>query len=104
MKNNIKKYEEEPQEDTEVLEQEGAEAEEILSLENHIVIYDDPVTTFDYMIETLMEICGHEEMQAMQCTSIIDSKGKCSVKRGSYKKLQPLCEQILLRKISAVIE
>lgn len=51
-----------------------------------------------------MEVCHHTEEQAIQCAYIIHYKGRCSVKQGSYKKLQPMCEEILFRKISAVIE
>jgi len=80
--------------------------EEILRAEkqlNEIVIYNDDFNTFNYVIDTLIKVCGHEPLQAEQCTLMIHYNGKCSVKRGEYKKLQPLCENILERGLTAEI-
>ena len=93
-----------PDTDTDVLEEEEIDAEEIVNLENHLVLYNDDVTTFQEVEEALQEICHHTELQSKQCALIIHNKGKCSVKQGSYKKLKPMLEAMLDRKISAIIE
>lgn len=49
------------------------------SLGYHLIVWNDHVNTFDWVIATLMEVCGHEPEQAEQCTLIIHYKGKCSV-------------------------
>jgi len=90
--------------DTDVLEEEEVDAEALLSLENHIVIYNDDVNTFQFIEKTLQDVCGHTVEQSMQCSYLIHHKGRCSVKQGSYKKLKPLLEEILFRKITATIE
>ncbi len=80
--------------------------EEILRAEkkqNELVIYNDDFNTFDYVIDTLIKVCGHEPLQAEQCTLMIHYNGKCSVKTGDYKKLLPLCENILERGLTAEI-
>lgn len=80
--------------------------EEILRAEkkqNELVIYNDDFNTFDYVIDTLIKVCGHEPLQAEQCTLMIHYNGKCSVKTGDYKKLRPLCENILERGLTAEI-
>lgn len=80
--------------------------EEILRSEkklNELVIYNDDFNTFDYVIDTLVRICGHDALQAEQCTLMIHYNGKCSVKRGEFKKLRPLCENILERGLTAEI-
>lgn len=80
--------------------------EEILRSEkqqNQIIIYNDDFNTFQFVIDTLIEVCGHEPLQAEQCTLMIHYNGKCSVKRGAYNKLKPLCENILERGITAEI-
>ena len=69
-----------------------------------LLIYNDDVNTFHWVIETLIEVCGHEPLQAEQCTYIIHHNGKCSVKQGTFDDLKPLCIQLLDRKLSAVIE
>ncbi len=80
--------------------------EEILRAEkqlNQIVIYNDDFNTFQFVIDTLIRVCEHEPLQAEQCTLMIHYNGKCSVKKGEYKKLKPLCENILERGLTAEI-
>ncbi|OQA07078.1 MAG: ATP-dependent Clp protease adaptor protein ClpS [Bacteroidetes bacterium ADurb.Bin397] len=72
--------------------------------DNHLVIYNDDVNTFDFVIESLINVCKHERVQAEQCTYIIHYSGKCSVKDGDFKRLQPMCEALLDRGLSASIE
>ena len=40
-----------------------------------LVVWNDEVNTFDWVIQALIEICNHSEEQAEQCAIIIDSKG-----------------------------
>lgn len=90
--------------ETETLVDNEVDAEEILSLENHLVLYNDDVNTFQFIEETLQEVCGHTVEQSQQCALLIHAKGRCSVKQGSYKKLKPMLEEMLFRKIIATIE
>lgn len=69
-----------------------------------LIIYNDDVNTFDFVIESLVKICDHSSIQAEQCTWIIHHNGKCSVKRGVFEKLKPMAEAFLDRGISAKIE
>jgi ATP-dependent Clp protease adaptor protein ClpS len=78
--------------------------EEELKDENHLVVFNDEVNTFDFVIESLIKICQHDPIQAEQCTFIIHFNGKCSVKDGSYNKLRPMCEALLDRGLSATID
>ena len=69
-----------------------------------LIIWNDDVNTFEWVIQALIEVCGHTPEQAEQCAIIIDSKGKYAVKEGSYEKLKPLCDAITDRGINATIE
>ena len=69
-----------------------------------LIIYNDDVNTFEFVIEALVKICEHSSIQAEQCTWIIHHKGKCSVKRGGIDKLKPMAVAFLDRGISAKIE
>lgn len=71
---------------------------------NDLIIYNDDVNTFEFVIESLIKICGHSSIQAEQCTWIIHHNGKCAVKRGVFEKLKPMAEAFLDRGISAKIE
>ncbi|MDO7876293.1 ATP-dependent Clp protease adaptor ClpS [Hymenobacter sp. ASUV-10] len=68
-----------------------------------LVVYNDDVNTFDHVITTLIDVCGHEPLQAEQCTLLIHHKGKCAVKNGTYEELEPMCSAIHDRGISADI-
>ena len=68
-----------------------------------LVVFNDDVNSFDHVIRTLIEVVGHEPLQAEQCTLLIHHKGKCAVKNGSYEELEPLCTAIHDRGISADI-
>ncbi len=72
--------------------------------ENNIILYNDEVNTFDFVIESLIEVCSHDLLQAEQCTLIVHYNGKCAVKQGAADKLRPLCEALLDRGLSATIE
>lgn len=70
----------------------------------HLIIWNDDVNTFDWVIQALMEICNHTYEQAEQCSLLIHFKGKYAVKEGSYEELEPMCTAITDRGISATIE
>lgn len=69
-----------------------------------LVVHNDDVNTFEWVIESLMEICGHSEEQAEQCAWIIHTKGKYAVQTGSRENLKPMREQLVDRGINATIE
>jgi ATP-dependent Clp protease adaptor protein ClpS len=69
-----------------------------------LVVWNDEVNTFDWVIETLIEICGHTPEQAEQCAMFIHTKGKYAVKNGSYEILKPMCDSITERGIGATVE
>ena len=70
----------------------------------NLVVWNDDVNTFEWVIETLMEVCGHSEVQAEQCAYIIHFHGKYAVKNGSYDDLKPQCDAITERGINATVE
>jgi ATP-dependent Clp protease adaptor protein ClpS len=69
-----------------------------------LVVWNDEVNTFEWVIETLIDICGHTLEQAEQCAMLIHTKGKYAVKLGTYEVLKPLCDAITDRGIGATIE
>ncbi|NPV13220.1 MAG: ATP-dependent Clp protease adaptor ClpS [Ignavibacteria bacterium] len=75
-----------------------------ISDKKQIVVYNDDVNTFDWVIQSLIEVCKHQPEQATQCAYIVHFNGKCDVKNGSFEELKPLCLELLNRKISAKIE
>lgn len=55
-----------------------------------LILQNDNVNTFDFVIETLVEVCNHSYEQAEQCALITHFNGKCEIKNGSYDYLSKL--------------
>lgn len=70
----------------------------------NLIVWNDEVNTFEWVIETLVDICGHSNEQAEQCAILIDAKGKYAVKEGTYDILKPQCDAITERGIGATVE
>ena len=68
-----------------------------------LIVWNDDVNTFDWVIKALIDICGHSPEQAEQCALFIHFKGKCAVRSGSYEELNPLREAICEAGIDAKI-
>jgi len=79
-------------------------SDEVVGKERNLVLFNDDVNTFDFVIETLMEICEHTLEQAETCAWITHFKGKCAVKSGSYDKLIPYKQALLEKHLTASIQ
>lgn len=82
--------------------------EEVILLEEEddvykLVLWNDDVNTFDFVIECLIEICRHTPEQAEQCTILVHYKGKCTVKTGSLEILKPMHEKLLSRGLTSEV-
>ncbi|HPY83047.1 MAG: ATP-dependent Clp protease adaptor ClpS [Bacteroidales bacterium] len=91
-----KEHKESPQSEQDFLE----DVEEPCNL----MLYNDDFNTFDFVIECLMKICQHQDIQAEQCAYIVHYTGKCDVKRGAFSKLQSLKNALVEKGLSATIE
>ena len=69
-----------------------------------LILHNDDVHTFDYVIDALIDICEHNTLQAEQCTMIIHFKGKCSIKGGTFDKLKPMKEKFIKKELNVTIE
>jgi ATP-dependent Clp protease adaptor protein ClpS len=69
-----------------------------------LIVWNDEVNTFEWVIETLVEVCNQSYEQAEQCSYIIHFRGKYAVKQGTYENLKPMCDAITERGIGATLE
>ncbi len=83
------------QEDFEILEKEVSQHE--------IILFDDDFNTFDFVIDSLIDVCNHTLLQAEQCTMLVHYKGKCAVKTGEYNELESKCSRLLELGLTAEI-
>jgi ATP-dependent Clp protease adaptor protein ClpS len=69
-----------------------------------LILFNDEVNTFDFVIETLIEVCEHDAMQAENCAWIAHFKGKCEVKKGTIDDLKPRYLEMTNRTLTVEIK
>ncbi len=45
-----------------------------------LMLINDDVNSFDHVIRSLVDVCGHDEIQAEQCAVLTHIKGGCVIK------------------------
>jgi ATP-dependent Clp protease adaptor protein ClpS len=71
--------------------------------EKTLILYNDDVNTLDYVIDSLVEVCDHDVVQAEQCAYLVHYTGKCEVKNGTFEQLQPMRTELSRRGLSVAI-
>lgn len=69
-----------------------------------LVLHNDDVNSFDYVMETLVDVCGHSLTQAEQCATITHYKGKCEVRSGSFPEMKELRYKLIARGLKASVD
>jgi ATP-dependent Clp protease adaptor protein ClpS len=78
--------------------------EERFSSPKELILHNDDFNTFDFVIQSLVEVCKHEPEQAEQCAMIVHYKGKCTVKTAALDELEPLNKELGRRNLTTTIE
>lgn len=68
-----------------------------------LVLFNDDTNNYEYVVESLIDICKHDPVQAEQCTFIAHHKGKCDIKLGSYNQLEVMKHEFDRRGINTLI-
>lgn len=71
--------------------------------EHYLVLHNDNIHSFDYVINALIDTCKHGYEQATQCTIIAHYKGKCDIKKGGFEILKHMKEMLNERKLNVTI-
>ncbi len=69
-----------------------------------LILHNDDVHTFDFVIDALIKICKHTLEQAEQCSIIVHYKGKCAVKSGSLILLKTYGNRLAKLGLTVTIE
>ncbi len=87
------------------------ELEDVLVEENvdigsasQLIVYNDDYNTFDWVIQSLIEVCNHTFEQSEQLSLIIHFKGKATIKTGPKNVLLNMKAALIDRGLSAVVE
>ncbi len=65
-----------------------------------LILHNDDIHDFQYVIESLIEICEHDIVQAEQCTYLVHYKGSCDVKKGKFDYLKQMYDQLIDKKLT----
>ncbi len=69
-----------------------------------LVLYNDDINTFDHVIKSLVEVCGHDSVQAEQCAMIVHFKGSCDVKIGMVEVLNAMSRSLNVKGLNSKVE
>jgi ATP-dependent Clp protease adaptor protein ClpS len=73
-------------------------------LSKELILFNDNKNTFEYVIQTLVDVCEHEQHQAEQCAYIAHYRGKCVVKSGVFGELKPKLDEMTRRGLTVSID
>ena len=73
-------------------------------VEGRLVLHNDDTNTFDYVMNTLVEVCNHSLTQAEQCATITHYKGKCEVRAGVLKEMKELRYELISKGLRATVD
>jgi ATP-dependent Clp protease adaptor protein ClpS len=71
--------------------------------ETKVILLNDDVNTFDWVIQCLVDVCEHDYLQAEQCALLVHYKGKATVKTGEKEKMKAICQALCDSQLSAII-
>jgi ATP-dependent Clp protease adaptor protein ClpS len=69
-----------------------------------LILYNDDINTFDHVIKSLVEVCGHDPVQAEQCALIVHFKGSCDVKIGMVEVLNAMSRSLNAKGLNSKVE
>jgi ATP-dependent Clp protease adaptor protein ClpS len=69
-----------------------------------LILYNDDINTFDHVIKSLVEVCGHDSVQAEQCALIVHFKGSCEVKLGIVEVLAAMSRSLNAKGLNSKVE
>jgi ATP-dependent Clp protease adaptor protein ClpS len=69
-----------------------------------LILYNDDINTFDHVIKSLVEVCGHDPVQAEQCALIVHFKGSCDVKTGLVEVLNVMSRSLNAKGLKSKVE
>ena len=73
------------------------------SQSSNLVLYNDDINSFEWVIECLVKECFHHPIQAEQCAYLVHYTGQCIIKTGPASELQPMCEALVIKGLKAQI-
>jgi ATP-dependent Clp protease adaptor protein ClpS len=69
-----------------------------------LILYNDDFNTFEHVIKSLVEVCGHDSVQAEQCALIVHFNGRCEIKSGLKEVLNSMSRSLNAKGLNSKVE
>jgi len=69
-----------------------------------LILFNDEINTFEHVIKSLVEVCGHDSVQAEQCALIVHFKGSCEVKIGITEVLNAMSRSLNAKGLKSKVQ
>lgn len=69
-----------------------------------LILYNDDIHDFDFVIDSLIDVCDHDSVQAEQCTFIVHYCGQCDIKIGKYNQLKNMHDQLIKKGLTVSLK
>ncbi len=77
---------------------------DVLSNNRDLVLLNDDINNFEYVIEVLVRVCGHDSIQAEQCAFLAHKIGRCQIKNGELVMLKHIQKDLIKKGLRVIIE
>jgi len=71
---------------------------------HRLILFNDDFNSFDFVIDTLIEVCEHDPLQAETCAWVTHYKGKCTIKNGEMNVLKTCFKELSNRNLTVEIQ
>lgn len=68
-----------------------------------LILYNDDHNSFEHVIRAMVEVCGHDSVQAEQCAVIAHFTGRCDIRRGDRPVLTRMSSDLQTRGLKVEI-
>jgi ATP-dependent Clp protease adaptor protein ClpS len=68
-----------------------------------LILYNDDHNSFEHVIRAMVEVCGHDSVQAEQCAVIAHFTGRCDIRRGDRSVLDRMGSDLRARGLKVEI-
>ncbi len=71
--------------------------------ERTLMLINDDINSFDHVIKSLVDVCGHDKIQAEQCAVLTHIKGGCVIKIADPATLEKMSAELRELSLDTVV-
>lgn len=71
--------------------------------ERSLMLINDDINSFDHVIRSLVDVCGHDKIQAEQCAVLTHIKGGCVIKIADNATVEKMSAELRELSLDTVV-